>query len=101
MPAGAQRNRLLTHDFLTERGMRDSPDLVSSCRSRADPALAGRLRGPAPAFAERDIAWHPRRLVHGLDPRKVAVFGDGTEMPYDLFLGVPVHKVPEVVESRE
>ena len=33
-----------------------------------------------------------------LDPaRKVAVLSDGSEMPYDLFLGVPVHRVPAVV----
>ncbi len=27
------------------------------------------------------------------------LFGDGTELPYDLFLGVPVHRVPAVVET--
>ena len=27
----------------------------------------------------------------------MAVLSDGTEMPYDLFLGVPVHRVPQVV----
>ena len=52
------------------------------------------------AFAERGIGWHPERLVSGLDAvRNVAQFTDGSEMPYDLFLGVPVHKVPTVVEE--
>ena len=52
------------------------------------------------AFAERGIAWHPDQLIHKLDPdRKVAVFSDGTQMPFDLFLGVPRHKVPSVVEE--
>jgi sulfide:quinone oxidoreductase len=38
-------------------------------------------------------------LVRGLDPhRKVALLSDDTEMPYDLFLGVPVHRVPAVVQ---
>ena len=51
------------------------------------------------AFEERDIAWHPRRWC-GLDPAaRVAVLGDGAELPYDLFLGVPVHRVPEVVAA--
>ena len=50
------------------------------------------------AFAERGIEWHPSHVVRGLDPaRKVACFDDGMEMPFDLFLGVPVHRVPEVV----
>jgi sulfide:quinone oxidoreductase len=36
--------------------------------------------------------------VRQLDPdRKVAILGNGEEMPYDLFLGVPVHRAPDVV----
>jgi sulfide:quinone oxidoreductase len=50
------------------------------------------------AFAERDISWHPERLVTSLDPkRKVAHLAGGDEMPYDLFLGVPRHRAPAVV----
>jgi sulfide:quinone oxidoreductase len=87
------------HDFLTERGLRD----------RCEIALVMPLPVPIPpspdaskaileAFAERDIEWHPSHVVSELDPlRKVARFDDGTEMPFDLFLGVPVHRVPEVV----
>jgi len=44
--------------------------------------------------------WWPwgRILVRALDPgRKVALLSDGAEMPYDLFLGVPVHRAPAVV----
>jgi sulfide:quinone oxidoreductase len=29
--------------------------------------------------------------------RKVAILDDGTEMQFDLFLGVPKHRVPSVV----
>src|SRR5205085_834314 len=40
----------------------------------------------------------PGLVERGLDPaRNVATFADGSEMPYDLFLGVPVHRVPTVV----
>jgi sulfide:quinone oxidoreductase len=50
------------------------------------------------AFAERGIAWHPERTVSRLEPaRHVARLADGGEIPYDLFLGVPVHRPPEVV----
>jgi sulfide:quinone oxidoreductase len=50
------------------------------------------------ALAERGIRWHPDRFVTALDPaRKVAVLSEGEELPYDLFLGVPVHRAPEVV----
>ena len=50
------------------------------------------------AFEERGITFVKDHLVRALDPaRKVAVLSDGTEMPYALFLGIPVHRVPEVV----
>ena len=51
------------------------------------------------AFAERGgIEWHPSREVHELDTgRNVALLRDGGEMPYDLFLAVPVHHAPAVV----
>jgi sulfide:quinone oxidoreductase len=38
------------------------------------------------------------KLVKSLDPtRKVAVLDDGAEMPCALFLGIPIHRVPQVV----
>jgi sulfide:quinone oxidoreductase len=50
------------------------------------------------AFAERDIAWLPNTVVQGLDPeRHVARLADGSELGYDLFLGVPKHRAPAVV----
>jgi sulfide:quinone oxidoreductase len=50
------------------------------------------------AFAERGIEFVAGRRVSSLDPaRKVAVLDDGDELPYDLFLGVPRHRAPEVV----
>jgi sulfide:quinone oxidoreductase len=50
------------------------------------------------AFAQRGIAWHPDAVVRSIDAaRGVAVLSDGTESPFDLFLGVPVHRAPQVV----
>lgn len=51
-------------------------------------------------FKERGITFIPNRLVNALDPdRKVAILDDKTELPYDLFLGIPKHRVPSVVEE--
>ena len=50
------------------------------------------------AFAERDIEFVPGAASSSLDPaRRVAVLDDGSELPYDLFLGVPKHRAPDVV----
>jgi sulfide:quinone oxidoreductase len=52
------------------------------------------------AFAERGITFIPNHLVRALDPqRHVVVLDDASELPYDLFLGIPKHRVPEVVAA--
>jgi hypothetical protein len=89
------------HDYLTERGLR-SDSAISLVMPLGTPIPPSPPASQAllTAFAERGIGWHPDRLVDKLDPdRKVAVLSDGTEMPYDLFLGVPRHTVPPVVEE--
>jgi sulfide:quinone oxidoreductase len=38
-------------------------------------------------------------VVKAIDPSHAAILDDGTRMPFDLFLGIPKHRVPEVVEK--
>ena len=100
-PPAPSETALLMHDYLIERGLRrhSTISLVMPLGAPIPPSPPA-SRALLAAFAERGIAWHPDRLVDRLDPgRKVAVFSDGTEMPFDLFLGVPRHKVPPVVEE--
>jgi sulfide:quinone oxidoreductase len=100
-PPAPSEMALLLHDYLTEHGIRhDSTiSLVMPMGAPIPPSPAA-SEALLVAFAERGISWNPNRLVSGLDPeRKVAMFGDGSEMPYDLFVGVPVHHVPAVVEE--
>ncbi len=98
-PPAPSETALLVHDYLTSRGLRD----------RSTVSLVMPLPVPIPpspdasaallaAFEERGIDWHPSRLVTRLDAnRRAAVFSDGTELPFDLFLGVPKHVAPAVV----
>ncbi len=98
-PPAPSETALLMHDFLTDRGLRDasSISLVMPLPVPIPPSPDA-SKALLAAFAERGIDWHPETLVRGLDPaRQVAMLGDGAEMPYDLFLGVPAHRVPEVV----
>jgi sulfide:quinone oxidoreductase len=100
-PPAPSETALLMHDFLTTRGIRDESeiDLVMPLPVPIPPSPDA-SQALLAAFAERDIGWHPTTLVRGLDPdRRVALLGDDSEMPYDLFLGVPKHKVPPVVEA--
>jgi sulfide:quinone oxidoreductase len=100
-PPAPSETALLMHDLLVERGIRDhsSISLVMPLGVPIPPSPAA-SEALLVAFAERGISWHPGHLVKSLDPdRSVAIFSDGTEMPFDLFLGVPLHKVPSVVED--
>jgi sulfide:quinone oxidoreductase len=100
-PPAPSETALLMHDFLTQRGVRagSSISLVMPLGVPIPPSPAA-SEALLVAFAERGISWYPERLVSRLDPaRKVAVFSDGAEMPFDLFLGVPVHRAPAVVEE--
>jgi sulfide:quinone oxidoreductase len=100
-PPAPSETALLMHDFLTQRGVRagSSISLVMPLGVPIPPSPAA-SDALLVAFAERGISWYPERRVSRLDPaRKVAVFSDGAEMPFDLFLGVPVHRAPAVVEE--
>lgn len=98
-PPAPSETALLLHDYLTARGRRDatSISLVMPFGTPIPPS-PDTSQAILAAFAERGITFVKDQLVKALDsPRKVAVLSDGTEMPYDLFLGIPVHRVPEVV----
>jgi sulfide:quinone oxidoreductase len=100
-PPAPSETALLLHDYLTERGRRQrSPiSLVMPLGVPIPPSPAA-SEALLVAFAERGIDWYPEKLVTRLDPeRKVAILGDSSEMPYDLFLGVPAHRAPTVVEE--
>jgi sulfide:quinone oxidoreductase len=100
-PPAPSETALLMHDFLSERGLRDrsSIALVMPMGAPIPPSPAA-SEALLVAFAERGIEWHPEQIVRELDPgRQVAKLADGREMPYDLFLGVPVHRAPTVVTA--
>lgn len=98
-PPAPSECALMLHDHLTERGVRDA------CRISFVMPL-GTPVPPSPetsaalldAFAERGIEFLGGRRVVALDPaRKIVSTDDGGELPYDLFLGVPKHRAPDVV----
>ncbi|HLF70761.1 MAG TPA: FAD-dependent oxidoreductase [Dehalococcoidia bacterium] len=100
-PPAPSEAALLLHDYLTKRGVRDACQisLVMPFGMPVPPSPAA-SRALLSAFAERDITFVPNRLVRALDPaRRVAILDDQSEMPFDLFLGIPKHCVPAVVEA--
>jgi sulfide:quinone oxidoreductase len=98
-PPAPSEAALLLHDYLLRRGVRDSCEIsIVIPFSTPVPPSPETSQALVAAFAERDIEFVPARRVSSLDPgHRVAVLDDGAEMAYDLFLGVPKHRAPDVV----
>ncbi len=56
----------------------------------------------AAVLHDHNIEYSPSTTVTRLDPEShVAYLTDGRQIPYDLFLGIPVHRAPEVVLTSD
>jgi sulfide:quinone oxidoreductase len=100
-PPAPSEAALLLHDFLTMRRVREECE-ISLVMPFGVPIPPSPQSSQAllAAFAERGITFVPNKLVRALDPaRHVAILDDESEMQYDLFLGVPKHRVPQVVQA--
>ena len=100
-PPAPSEAALMLHDHLTERGVRDACEisLIMPLGVPIPPSPAA-SQALLDTFAERGITFVPNRTVRALDAaRRVALLDDQSEVPYDLFLGVPKHRVPSVVAA--
>jgi sulfide:quinone oxidoreductase len=100
-PPAPFEGAILLHDQFVGRGIRQAVDI----------RVVGPMAAPVPitkevsqsilaALTERGIEYVPNRLVTALDiESKEARLPSGEGIPYDLFIGIPVHRVPDVVET--
>jgi sulfide:quinone oxidoreductase len=100
-PPAPFEGALLLHDHFVERGLRDSVEI----------RVVGPIAAPVPitkelsqsildALTERAIEYVPNQHVVELDTRSSeARLASGESIPYDLFVGIPVHRAPRVLES--
>ena len=100
-PPAPSECALMTHDSCWTRGLRDGSDvsLVMPLR-RASPAITGGVGGELLGAFERAryrVACRTTGASRWTPTVRCAVLSDGSELPYDLFLGVPKHRAPDVV----
>ena len=98
-PPAPYEMAFMLHDYLSRLGVRDAttihlitpmPKPIPISDETSD-AIIGLLD-------ERDIRHSHASWVTRLDPAaRVAHLKDGRQMPFDLFLAVPVHRAPPVV----
>src|SRR5262245_59245270 len=98
-PPAPSETALLMDEFLTARGLRAQSEIhlvmPFGVPIPPSPAASAAIKD---AFDERGIHWHPDLLVRSLDAG-AAILSDGNALPFDLFLGVPVHRAPDAVKS--
>jgi sulfide:quinone oxidoreductase len=99
-PPAPYEGALLLHDYLVGRGVRDATqiDVISPMDSPV-PVSPETSAAIVRALGERDIGYTPGRRVHGLDPAEHVAWLKTGDLPYDLFIGIPVHRAPEVVQA--
>jgi sulfide:quinone oxidoreductase len=98
-PPAPSEAALLLHDYLTQRGVRANCQISLVMPFPVPiPPSPDTSKALIAAFAERGITFVPEKSIRALDPaRRVAMLDDGTEMPCDLYLGIPKHRAPDVV----
>jgi sulfide:quinone oxidoreductase len=98
-PPAPFEGAFLMHDQLLQRGVRDAVKIRMTFPMAAPVPVTPEVSQLfARALDERGIEWAPKQLVTSLDVgAREARLAGGESVPYDLFVGVPVHRVPEVV----
>jgi sulfide:quinone oxidoreductase len=100
-PPAPSEAALMMHDYLTTRGIRSACDITLILPLETPiPPSPETSRALLAAFAERNITFVADREVKSIDgQRRIAIIDDGREFPYDLFLGVPAHRAPKILEE--
>jgi len=100
-PPAPSEAALLMHDYLTKRGIRNECEIsIVMPFGLPIPPSPDTSKALLKAFEERNISFIAKHVVKSIDlSRHVAILDDGMEMPFDLFLGIPKHRAPEVVEK--
>ncbi|MBT4124991.1 MAG: FAD-dependent oxidoreductase [Chloroflexi bacterium] len=92
---------ILLDEWFEQRGLGADVDIsvVSQWPVPIPPSPDG-TKAILDKFDNRGLKFVTEHVITSLDPeRKVAICEDGEEIPYDLFLGIPIHRVPAVVDE--
>ncbi len=98
-PPAPYETAFMLHDLLTRRGVRDKC-AISLVTTMSKPIpISDEVSSTILALCdERGIKYSHATWVERLDPEaRVVRLRDGGSLPFDLFLGVPVHKAAQVV----
>jgi sulfide:quinone oxidoreductase len=97
-PPAPSECSLMLHDNLVERGVRDGCQitLINPLPSPVPPSpeMSAAL---CQEFEKRGIELISGGRIQALDGDRGVLLEDGSEIPFDIFFGVPRHRAPDVV----
>ena len=98
-PPAPFEGAFLLHDQLVERGIRDGTEIrVVAPMAAPVPVTPEVSQRFLDELAERGIEYMAKKQVVELDPSsREAVLESGERLSYDVFVGIPIHRVPAVV----
>jgi sulfide:quinone oxidoreductase len=96
-PPAPFEGAFLLHEHFTQRGIRDSIEITSTFPMQRPVPVTGEIAQMfRDGLANRGIAELAETLVTGIDPAtRTAKLASGETLPYDLFIGIPVHRAPD------
>lgn len=99
-PPAPYEGAMLLHELLTRRGIRDRTHMhLLTPMDAPIPVSADTSAALVEALAQRGIDYSPGRRVRALDPERHIAATRVGDLAYDLFIGIPTHCVPPVVEA--
>jgi sulfide:quinone oxidoreductase len=98
-PPAPSEAALLLDGWLRDAGVRESASIALVMPFGAPvPPSPDTSRSLLERFEQRGIAFVPQHRIASVEPDAVTL-DDGSRLPCDLFLGIPVHRAPDVVVS--
>jgi sulfide:quinone oxidoreductase len=96
-PPAPFEGAFLIHEHFTQRGIRDQVQMsMTFPMQRPVPVTGDVSQMFRDGLVSREIQELAEHLVTSIDPtNRIARLATGETLPYDLFVGIPVHRAPE------
>jgi len=102
-PPAPYEASLLINDILVRNGTRDSIDIeIYTPTSIALPVAGTKVsQDVINLLDDSHINFHPLHKIKTVSDTKEIEFENGNRVEYDLLIGIPPHKVPEVIRNSD
>lgn len=96
-PPAPFEGAFLLHERFVQQGIRESVQMTMTFPMQRPVPVTGAVSQMfRDGLAERGIEERPQQVVSSIDPAKrEARLASGETLPYDLFIGIPVHRAPD------